>query len=57
MNKALPETLPKDVEALAAQLSQLKGERNRRKDTLRVSEHDRTPQCVADVSFRKYLSV
>ena len=25
--------------------------------TLRLSEHDRTPQCVADVRFRKYLSV
>ncbi len=24
--------------------------------TLRVSEHDRTPHCVADVRFRKYWS-
>jgi hypothetical protein len=25
--------------------------------TLRLSEHDCTPQCVSDVRFRKYLSV
>jgi hypothetical protein len=42
MNGTLPETLPKDVEALAAQLSRLKGERNRRKDQAKLSGAKRT---------------